>query len=267
MRGTILILIFCTYLWGTPSHAQRVLFPVDLHPGVKNEVAVIVLQKFLKAERFYDGPILGLYDSTTAKAVQKFQEKNAISPSDGVFRGTTRARANSIIQKQLESYTTQTPASVSKTPQLKTITTTPQKTVKSKAPQNCFVAGNMIKHGEKKTMYRYPAAVTGGICHGEKRLCTNGFLDGDPGYRYTACKGTVEVSKATSAATQKNASPSIMCITAKDTTDRDVQLCATLPVDGRCSTVEYPCAFVGPDGKKACFAKVDNACPKVPRTK
>lgn len=263
----VFAIFVCSMLFVSTTSAQRVLFPVDLHPGIKNEVAVIVLQKFLKAERYYDGPILGLYDTTTAKAVQKFQEKNAIMPSDGIFKGMTRARANSIIQKQLESYTTQAPSVTKKTPELKTEKATPPKTTKPKTPQNCFVAGNMIQHGAKKMMYRYPVAVAGGACHGEKRSCDNGFLDGDPGYRYTTCKGTIDISKATSSGAAKNTSPGVMCMSGKSAAGREIQLCAVVSVDNRCSSVEYPCAFIGPDGKKACFAKVDNVCPKVPRTK
>lgn len=245
-------------------HAQeRVLFPIDLHPGVKNEVAVIVLQKFLKAERFYDGPILGIYDSTTAKAVQKFQERNTISPSDGIFKGRTRAYANTVIQKQLESYTKPagTQTSSEKAAQKPLVKKAAQKT-----PQNCFVAGNMIKHGETKTMYRYPAAAAGGVCHSEKRTCENGFLDGDPGYRYTSCKGMVG-TQGTTATRAATSTQKITCIVTTDDSGRDLNLCATLPLENRCSSVEYPCAFIGPDGKKACFAKINGSCPKVPKTK
>jgi Putative peptidoglycan binding domain len=252
-------------LLASNAFAQRVLFPTDLHPGVKNEVAVIVLQKFLKAERFYDGPVLGIYDSTTAKAVQKFQERYSIRPSDGIFKGQTRARANSVIQGQLQSYTsaTSTPPKDIPKAQKKVI---PVKKTTPATPQNCFVAGSMISHGETKTMYRYPAAAAGGSCHSEKRTCENGFLDGDPGYRYTTCKGVIGAEGTTSnkaaTATQK-----ITCMQVADDSGTTQNLCATLPIGSRCSSLEYPCAYIGPDGKKACFSKVNNACPKVPKEK
>ncbi len=266
MKKAILHALFITCIALTISHAQtRVLFPVDLHPGVKNEVAVIVLQKFLKAERMYDGPVLGIYDSTTAKAVQKFQERYTINPADGIFRGRTRARANDVIQQQLEAYTAPEKTSPTTTTTKKAPAISPKKAV-TKVVQNCFVAGNMVKHGETKVMYRYPAAAAGGNCHAEKRSCDNGFLNGDPGYRYVSCKGTVGAEGTTNAkavtSTQK-----ITCIQAADEAGVVQNLCATLPIGDRCSTTEYPCAFKGPDGKKACFAKMNGSCPKVPRTK
>jgi hypothetical protein len=262
----VFVILACSMLFVNTTSAQRVLFPVDLHPGVKNEVAVIVLQKFLKAERFYDGPILGIYDHTTAKAVQKFQERYSISPSDGVFKGQTRARANSVIQGQLQNYTSATAMTTPKeTQKSEKKAATVKKTV-PKTPQNCFVAGNLIPHGETKIMYRYPAAAAGGSCHSEKRTCENGFLDGDPGYRYTTCKGVIGAEGTTSnkaaTATQK-----ITCMQVADEGGTTQNLCATLPIGNRCSSLEYPCAYIGPDGKKACFSKVNNACPKVPKTK
>lgn len=266
-----LFLVLCGV--SSVSAQQRLLFPVDLHPGVKNEVAVIVLQKFLKAERYYDGPLLGIYDTSTAKAVQKFQEKNAIRPNDGIFKGTTRSRANSIIQQQLDDYATATGTNVATNGELMVkkvrpvaANPVPKKLVVAKKNQNCFVATNMIKHGETKVMYRYPIPAQNGSCLSEKRTCENGFLDGDPGYRYTACKGTPQTS-----AEVKNKAPKeekrTTCITGKDASGSDVQLCAVLPINNKCSTLEHPCAFTGPDGKKACFAKIEGSCPRVPSSK
>lgn len=274
MRTAIFLGLFLLVCGASNASAQqRLLFPVDLHPGVKNEVAVIVLQKFLKAERFYDGPLLGIYDTSTAKAVQKFQEKNTIRPNDGIFKGATRSRANSIIQQQLDDYATATGTNVATNGELvvkKVLPTTanpvPKKLVVAKKNQNCFVATNMIKHGETKTMYRYPIPAQNGSCLSEKRRCENGFLDGDPGYRYTTCKGTSQTSVEV-----KNKAPMeekrTTCITGKDASGSDVQLCAVLPVNNKCSTTEHPCAFTGPDGKKACFAKVGGSCPRVPSSK
>ncbi|MFM2414563.1 MAG: putative peptidoglycan binding domain [Candidatus Parcubacteria bacterium] len=260
-----LFLIFA-FSQSVSAQQQQLLFPVDLHPGIKNEVAVLVLQKFLRAERYYDGPIFGIYDTATSRAVQKFQEKNFITPTDGIFKGKTRTKANSMIQSQLESYTS-TSKNSGKEPVKKQPVKPAVPVVKKVAPpKDCFAAGNLIKHGQSRNMFRYEVAAQGGICHSETRSCADGFLDGDPGFRYLACKGATKMKMAPQKqVTNTNDAAKSMCIFGEDKAGKAIQLCAITATDGRCSNVQYPCAFIGPNNQKACFAKIDGTCPRVPK--
>jgi peptidoglycan hydrolase-like protein with peptidoglycan-binding domain len=248
----------------TVTSANTLLFPIDLRQGVKNEVAVLVLQKFLKAERYYDGPLLGIYDTATMRAVQKFQQKYSISP-DGLFQGKTRVMANTMVQKQMKEY-----SNAPKVLEVKIVTPNEQKKkavqpAKPRLPVGCTISENRLKHGEVKEFFRYPIAVPGGTCHAQKRRCLDGYVDGDPGYRYASCLLHGDRMQLPTQTKSTNSS-SGFCFDSKNG-DTTVQLCATAAINGMCSNKDHPCAYKAADGMKACFVKVGDSCPKVPKQK
>lgn len=178
--------VLIVYLLIAHPAAAFVMFPEDLRPTVRYQASVLVLQKFLKSERLYTGPLSGYYDSETKRAVIAFQQKQRITPTDGQFRGKTRLTANAIMDRQITEYqkSAKKPAPAQQPQQ----TAAPAQTTQPIARKSCKIADELyLKDATSKIFYRYPVAGNGGTCISMKRTCTDGYADGDPGYRYPTC--------------------------------------------------------------------------------
>lgn len=68
----------------------------DMYFGIRNDRDTEALQKALKIESVYAGPITGNFFSATEQAVIVFQKKHGIEPASGYAGPRTRAKLNSI---------------------------------------------------------------------------------------------------------------------------------------------------------------------------
>lgn len=78
-------------------------FEHDLYFGLRNDSDVIKLQEFLTDQGVYSGPITGNFFSLTLKGVKDFQARESIAPVAGYFGPLTRAKANAILDVQVEA--------------------------------------------------------------------------------------------------------------------------------------------------------------------
>lgn len=80
------------------------VFTRDLAPGLRNDLDVVRLQKFLRAEGFFAYPeSTGNYLAITEGAVLRFQLTHGITPAKGVFNALTRKKANTLLAAQKPS--------------------------------------------------------------------------------------------------------------------------------------------------------------------
>ncbi|MBI3631185.1 MAG: peptidoglycan-binding protein [Candidatus Sungbacteria bacterium] len=79
-----------------PAIASAAGFDRDLSFGLRHDVDVELLQKFLSGQHLYEGPLSGNFLALTREAVSKFQVRERIAPSSGYFGPKTRARASQL---------------------------------------------------------------------------------------------------------------------------------------------------------------------------
>jgi peptidoglycan hydrolase-like protein with peptidoglycan-binding domain len=282
-----------------------VMFPTDLRPGLKNEISIVVLQKFLKSERLYAGTLTGVYDSSTRAAVELFQNKMRISPRDGIFSGKTRVVANHMIEESIVEYRsskgipTSTQKGPSKSAQPKLIEDS-----KPKVKLFCKIADSVyLPHGKSATYFRYTAPPSGSACQSQKRTCDDGYVDGDPGYRYTTCTAKVAATNIDTTATTRtpvraragvlNSTPErneptqdspasaskaqkttaaeseavnhqIVCRDTPDSSGKEIHVCGYLSESSVCNLAAYPCHRGFGINGHTCLAKLSSgACPQL----
>jgi murein L,D-transpeptidase YcbB/YkuD len=71
----------------------------NIYVGVRNDRDVEALQKALKIESVYAGPITGNFFSATEEGVKAFQRKHGIEPASGYAGPLTRTKLNSLFNR------------------------------------------------------------------------------------------------------------------------------------------------------------------------
>ncbi|TSC79842.1 MAG: hypothetical protein G01um101429_369 [Parcubacteria group bacterium Gr01-1014_29] len=101
MKKVSILAFVLTAIFALKAQAQ---FTRDLAPGLRNNLDVVRLQEFLRAEGFFAYPeSTGNYFTVTEGAVLRFQLTHGITPANGVFNALTRKKTNTLLSAQKPS--------------------------------------------------------------------------------------------------------------------------------------------------------------------
>lgn len=138
--------------------AKADTFNNNLYYGIRGSTDVSQLQEFLTTQGLYSGPISGNFFSLTLAAVEQFQAEQGITPVAGYFGPVTRAKANAIIDQQIQASNSQALLETSSTPTIAAPTSSSDNSLQ--AELNALMQELALLEGQAQTQQATTTPIT-----------------------------------------------------------------------------------------------------------